>query len=121
MSKLVVGMKVRYLPQVEWGTGHLVAFADDGTKAQVVFPAREGGPVLVTTKQGALVAHPLAVGEAVLTSRGQLGVITGEVEGARGLRRYVVKLEGMTDEDEWPESELRATPPKPDALAMLRE
>ncbi len=122
MSKLVVGMKVRYLPQLEWGTGHLVSFEDAGAKAQVAFPAREGGPVLVSTKQGALVAHPLQVGDAVRTSKGQTGVIVAEVEGGRGLRRYVVKLEGSTaEDDEWPESELRALPPKPDALTMLRE
>ncbi len=121
MSKLVPGMKVRYLPQVEWGTGHLVSFEDEGAKAQVAFPAREGGPVLVSTKQGALVAHPLQVGDGVRTSKGHTGVITAEVEGGRGLRRYVVKVEGGADDDEWPESELRALPPQPDALAMLRD
>ncbi|MGQ0507998.1 MAG: helicase-related protein [Myxococcaceae bacterium] len=121
MSKLVVGMKVRYLPQPEWGVGHLVAFEDEGTKAQVLFPAREGGPVLVSTKQGALVAAPFNLGDPVRTSKGQSGVITGEEEGARGLRRYVVKLDGIAEPDEWPESELRATPPKPDALSMLKE
>src|SRR3954468_10864463 len=104
MSKLVVGMKVRYLPQVEWGTGHLVAFEDEGAKAQVLFPAREGGPVLVSTKQGALIAAPFQVGESIRTAKGQAGTITGEVEGARGLRRYVVKLD-LGEEDEWPESE----------------
>ena len=44
MSKLVLGQKVRYVPQPEWGIGHLATLEDEGMKAQVIFPAREGGP-----------------------------------------------------------------------------
>src|SRR5579863_2366305 len=86
---LVPGMKVRYLPQPEWGVGHLVSLLDAGTKAQVLFPTREA-PVLVSTKQQALVAQPLAVGDRVRTAKGRTGSVTAEVEGGRGLRRYVL-------------------------------
>ena len=116
---LVPGMKVRYLPQPEWGTGHLVGLVDGGTKAQVIFAAREEA-VLVSTKQGALVAAPFRIGDRVRTTRGKVAKVTAEVEGGRGLRRYVLEMEGG-EEDELPESELRALPPKPDLLSTLRE
>src|SRR5579863_7994024 len=116
---LVPGMKVRYLPQPEWGVGHLVQLFDGGTKAQVLFPSREE-PTLVSTKQGALVAQPLAVGDRVRTHKGRAATVAAEVEGGRGLRRYVLALDGG-GEDELPESELRALPPKPDLLSTLRE
>lgn len=118
--KLVPGMKVRYLPQAEWGVGHLLALEEGGGRAQVQFPSREGGPVLVSARQGALVPHALSPGDRVRLPKGQTGVVAAEVEGGRGLRRYVVRLDDGS-EDEWPESELRALPPKPDALTMLKE
>jgi ATP-dependent helicase HepA len=116
---LVPGMKVRYLPQPEWGVGHLVQLFDGGTKAQVLFPTREE-PTLVSTKQGALIAQPLAVGDRVQTGKGKAATVTAEVEGGRGLRRYVIQLDGG-GEDELPESELRAHAPRPDMLSSLRE
>src|SRR6266851_3489512 len=119
-TKLVEGMKVRYLPQPEWGTGHLVRLHEAGLRAQVSFPGREGNPTLVSTKGGALVAQRLLPGDAVRTSKGKPATIVGEVQGARGLRRYVLRFEDGT-EDEWPESEIQVPPPKPDALTMLRE
>ncbi len=121
MNKLVAGMKVRYLPQPEWGVGHLVSLEEDGAKALVLFPSREGEATLVSTKQGVLVAHPLRPGDRVRNVRGQLGKICEEVEGGRGLRRYVLHYEEGQVEDELPESELRAEPPRPDSLSMLRE
>jgi ATP-dependent helicase HepA len=120
MQKLVVGMKVRYLPQPEWGVGHLEALLDEGVRAQVLFPGREGGAVQVSTRGGALVPVALAVGDTVETARGRPAVISEEVEGGRGLRRYAVRFEDGGD-DEYPESELRARRPKPDLLTMLKE
>src|SRR5262252_6631223 len=113
-------MKVRYLPQPEWGTGHLVRTLDGGLRAQVLFPGREGSATLVSTKGGALVAQQLRVGEAVKIANGKTASVAGEVPGARGLRRYLLRFEDGT-EDEWPESEIQVPPPKPDALTMLRE
>src|SRR5919204_1370394 len=99
MTSLVVGMKVRYLPQPEWGIGHLVALHDEGLRAEVQFPGREGGSVLVSTRGGALVPYGLAAGDAVQTVRGRPAAIVGEEEGARGLRRYVIRYEdGVEDE-----------------------
>lgn len=119
MSTLVIGQKVRYALQPEWGTGHLMELVDNGKQAVVLFPAREGGPVLVAARQG-LVGVPLAVGEGVKTLKGKPGAIKEEVEGGRGLRRYLVKFEDGS-EDEYPESQLHALPPKPDMLSMLKE
>ncbi|HLL84265.1 MAG TPA: hypothetical protein VK420_16500, partial [Longimicrobium sp.] len=113
-------MKVRYLPQPEWGVGHLVSLQEEGTKAEVLFPAREGGPVLVSTKGQALVPHQFTVGDAIRTAKGRSGVITGEEPGGRGLRRYVLRYDDGED-DELPESEVRAQAPKPDMLASLRD
>jgi ATP-dependent helicase HepA len=114
-------MKVRYLPQPEWGVGHLVALHENGGKAEVLFPSREGGSILVSTKDKALVPRPLEVKDRIRTAKGRTAVITEEVEGGRGLRRYVLRYEDDQQEDELPESELRALPPKPDMLSMLRE
>lgn len=118
--KLVPGMKVRYLAQPEWGVGHLLSLAEDGTKAEVQFPSREGGAIFVSTKQGQLVAQPLAPGDRVRLPRGEVGAVAGEVEGGRGLRRYLVKLESTGEESEWPESELRVLSQEPDLVAMLK-
>ncbi|QSQ20574.1 DEAD/DEAH box helicase family protein [Pyxidicoccus parkwayensis] len=118
---LVEGSKVRYLPQPEWGVGHLISFQEDGAKALVSFPAREDAPVLVSTKGGALVQHPLPPGEPVVTYKGRLALIVREEPGARGLRRYVLRYVETDEEDELPESEVRALPPRSDLLSTLRE
>lgn len=120
MQKLVLGMKVRYVPQPEWGVGHLLALTDDGARAQVLFPGREGEPIVVSTKGGQLVPHQLKNGDPIRTKKGKPGVIAGEEEGGRGLRRYVIKFDDGTD-DEYPESEILAAPPKPDMLSLLKE
>src|SRR5687767_3049783 len=119
-TTLVPGMKVRYLPQPEWGVGHLVALLEGGAKAEVQFPAREGGSILVSTKGGALQPYQLSVGDAIRTPKGKTGSVTGEEPGGRGLRRYAVRYDDGT-EDELPESEVRAQPPRPDLLSTLRE
>lgn len=119
MVKLVEGMKVRYLPQAEWGVGHLVAVDAEG-KAEILFPARAGGPVTVSTKGGTVVPHQLTVGDSIRDAKGRAGFITGEEPGGRGLRRYTLKYEDGT-EDELPESEVRATAPRPDLISTLRE
>ena len=120
MHKLTEGMKVRYLPQPEWGIGHLISLEDGGARARVLFPARQGGPILVSTKHGALHPQQLGKGDSVHTAQGRPAVIEGEVTGGRGLRRYVIRFEDRSLA-EWPESELRADAPKADALTMLRE
>ena len=116
---LVPGMKVRYLPQPEWGVGHLVRLSVDGGKAEVVFPSRPE-PTIVSTKAGALVPQALGTGDRIHTAKGRAGVVTGEVPGGRGLRRYEVRFDDGA-EDELPESEVHAEPPPPDVLAALRE
>ncbi|HLM47824.1 MAG TPA: SNF2-related protein, partial [Myxococcaceae bacterium] len=118
---LVSGNKVRYLPQPEWGVGHLLTLEEGGAKALVLFPAREGEPVLVSTKGGALVHHVLSKGEPVQTSKGRKATVLGEEEGARGLRRYVIRYADGGGEDEMPESELHALAPRSDLLSTLRE
>ena len=122
MQKPVVGQKVRYLPQPEWGVGHLLAVDDAGARAQVLFPGREGGPVVVSARGGALVPHALRAGEQVRTARkGRLATVLREEEGGRGLRRYAFRYEDDGQEDEAPESDLLAVPPKPDALQLMKE
>ncbi|MFP2934264.1 DEAD/DEAH box helicase, partial [Pyxidicoccus sp. 3LG] len=118
---LVEGSKVRYLPQPEWGVGHLISFQEEGAKALVSFPAREDAPVLVSTKGGALVQYPLPPGEPVVTYKGRLALVIREEPGARGLRRYVLRYADDGEEDELPESEVRALPPRSDLLSTLRE
>lgn len=117
----VPGNKVRYLPQPEWGVGHLMELREEGTQALVLFPAREGEPVLVSTKGGALVHHALTKGEPVRTARGRRATVVGEEEGGRGLRRYVIRYADTGEEDELPESEVHALAPRSDLLSMLRE
>lgn len=118
----VPGQKVRYLPQPEWGVGHLEALQDAGAKALVLFPARGNGePVLVSTKGGALVPYVLTKGEPVQTAKGRRATVLGEEEGGRGLRRYVLRYTDTGEEDEMPESEVHALAPRSDLLSTLRE
>ena len=121
MAALVPGMKVRYLPQPEWGVGHLVSLEEEGTKARVLFPTRGEEPVLVSTKGGALVPHRFVAGDVARTPKGRLFTVVGEEPGARGLRRYVVRDAKTGEEDELPESELRALAPRSDLMSTLRE
>lgn len=117
---LVEGMKVRYLPQPEWGVGHLESLREEGARALVLFPAREEA-VLVSTKGGALVPHQLSVGEPIATAKGRRATVVGEEQGGRGLRRYVIRYADTGEEDEMPESEVRALAPRSDLLTTLRE
>ena len=117
---LVEGLKVRYLPQPEWGVGHLLSLQEEGAKALVLFPTREDA-VLVSTKGGALVPYQLPRGEPIVTAKGRRATVLGEEQGGRGLRRYVIRYADSGDEDEMPESEVRALPPRSDLLATLRE
>ena len=118
---LVEGIKVRYLPQPEWGVGHLALLQEAGAKAVVFFPSREDAPVLVSTKGGALVACALPPGEPIVTTKGRPATVVREEPGARGLRRYVIRYTDTGEEDEMPESEVRALPPRSDLLSTLRE
>ncbi len=121
MSAFIVGMKVKYLPQPEWGVGHLVSVEEGGARALVQFPGRENGEALtVSARGGALVHATLDEGAAVKSAKGKTGVVLREEEGGRGLRRYLVRFDDGK-EDEYPETELRALPPKPDLLTMLKE
>ncbi|MBM7119353.1 helicase-related protein [Archangium primigenium] len=117
----VPGNKVRYLPQPEWGVGHLLELQDEGAKALVLFPAREGDPVLVSTKGGTLAPYAFTRGEPVRTTRGRRASVLGEEEGGRGLRRYVIRYTDTDEEDELPESEVHALAPRSDVLSTLRE
>jgi ATP-dependent helicase HepA len=118
---LLVGMKVKYLPQPEWGVGHLLALEDHGRRAVVHFPARDAeGPVLVSTRGGALVHERLSGGARVRTQKGRVGRVVREEEGGRGLNRYLVALDDG-GETELPETDLRALPPQPDLLASLKD
>lgn len=112
-------MKVRYLPQPEWGVGHLAALHDGGLRAEIHFPTREE-PTLVSTKGGALVGHALGSGERVRDHKGRTAVVVSEEPGGRGLRRYAIRYDDG-EEDELPESHVFALPPKPDMLSLLRE
>jgi ATP-dependent helicase HepA len=121
MSSFIVGMKVKYLPQPEWGVGHLLSIEEGGARASVQFPGRENGETMtVSTRGGALTHATLDVGMAVKSARGKAGHVVQEEEGARGLKRYLVKFDDGK-EDEYPEAELRALAPKPDLLTMLKE
>ncbi|RKH13716.1 helicase [Corallococcus sp. CA047B] len=120
MASLVEGLKVRYLPQPEWGVGHLLSLQEEGAKALIAFPSREDAPVLVSTRGGALVPWQLPKGEPIQTPKGRKATILGEEPGARGLRRYVVRFEDGED-DELPESEVRCLAPRSDLLSTLRD
>lgn len=120
VTELVVGMKVRYLPQGEWGVGHLEALDPEGDKALVRFPAREGDAVWVSSKRGAIQPVALEPGTPIVNDRGRPGRVTGEEEGGRGLRRYLLRYDDG-EEDELPESAVRCVPPRPDLISLLRE
>ncbi len=121
MSSFIVGMKVKYLPQPEWGVGHLVSIEEGGARAVVMFPGRENGePLTVSTRGGVLQPWALEPGQLIKTFKGKTGVVLREEEGGRGLRRYAIKFEDGK-EAEYPETEFKALPPKPDLLTMLKE
>ena len=57
MSSFIQGMKVKYLPQPEWGVGHLVSVEEGGARAVVQFPGRENGQALTVSTRGGVLQH----------------------------------------------------------------
>ncbi len=115
----VTGMKVRYLPQPDWGIGHLVAFDPEEAKAAILFPGRGGEPAIVSTKQKALVHVHLEAGLKVSTLKDEPAEVVSEAAPADGLRRYVVRV--GKDSLTLSEAELRAPLPSSDLVTMFTE
>ncbi len=117
-TSLVSGMKVRYLPQPEWGVGHLLAYDAEAGRAAVIFPGRGDEPVLVSTKQRALERVELSPGAPVLLVDGGEGSVVERVTGAGEL--FVYRVEHAGERVLVPEERLRAALPSGDLEAMLR-
>ncbi|MCC6809334.1 MAG: DEAD/DEAH box helicase family protein [Deltaproteobacteria bacterium] len=115
----VSGMKVRYLPQPDWGVGHLVAFDEEAARAAVIFPGRGDEPAIVSTKQKALVAVALDVGLRVTLVKGGEAEILREAGVEEGLRQYVIRA-GKAEQT-ISEAMLRAPLPSGDLVTMFGE
>jgi ATP-dependent helicase HepA len=112
------GMKVVHRAQPSWGVGDVVAVKEGGRYLSVRFSGRRGPPILVSSKDPALVRWRFAPGDEVEVDGARARVVDlGEDDGT-GLLRYVVELPGGTREPRG-EDRLVPRPPRAGALEQL--
>jgi ATP-dependent helicase HepA len=117
---LLPGMKVRYLPQPDWGTGHLLAADPEEGRAAVIFPGRGDEPAIVSTKNRALERVRLDPGQAITISE-EAAVIVDLASGDDDEALYLYAIERDGERGLVSEEMIRAAMPSGDLEAMLRE
>ena len=60
MTQFIKGMKIVHRAQSAWGVGHVVAVSDDPPRLSAEFPGRPGGPVMLSSRDSALVRYKFA-------------------------------------------------------------
>ena len=119
--ELVPGKKVRYVPQPEWGVGHLLDLLEEGSRAMVLFPGRDE-PVIVSTRGRKLVPVILEPGDRIRIPGAIAATIVEVLEADEG-EDFVHYRWRVDDEEEGTnrEDEILPLPPRPDLLSSLED
>ena len=113
MPLFMKGMKIVHRAQSAWGVGHVLAVSDDPPRLSAEFPGRPGGPVIVSSRDGALVRYKFAPNSAARLADGTLcRVLRGLPGSTSDLYRYTVETEGKKKPAIRSEADLRATAPR---------
>src|ERR1700761_3172322 len=112
MAPFLKGMKIVHRAQSGWGVGHVVAVSDDPPRLSAEFPGRPGGPVILSSRDPALVRYKFSPESAALLADGTLARVIRPLAGpANDLFRYTVDVPGKKPGIR-SEADLRAAPPR---------
>src|SRR6266851_3601183 len=91
MAEFRKGMKVVHRAQSAWGVGHVLAVSDDPPRLSAQFPGRPGGPVMLSSRDHALVRFKFTPNSpAHLADGTPVRVLRGLAGPAHDLYRYTV-------------------------------
>src|SRR5438552_12967492 len=112
MAQFLKGMKVLHRAQSAWGVGHVVAVSDDPPRLSAEFPGRPGGPVMLSSRDSALVRYKFAPNSPGTLADGTACRVLRQLPGPSGdLYRYTVEVEGKKPSIR-SEADLRAVAPR---------
>src|SRR3954470_2678843 len=119
MPRIEKGMKVVHRAQSGWGIGHVVAVSEDPPRLAVEFPGRPGGPVIVSSRDAALVRFRFAAGALALLADGtEVRVLRPLAGNEHELQRYTIEAPGKKPSIR-SEADLRAAAPRAGPIEQL--
>ena len=105
-------MKVVHRAQPGWGVGHVTAVSEDPPRLQCTFPGRADGPVLLSTRDKALVRWRFSNGAPAQLGDGAEAKVLRQLPGSEDdLYRYTVEVPGKKPAIR-SEADLRAVAPR---------
>jgi ATP-dependent helicase HepA len=112
MGPFAKGMKIVHRAQSGWGIGHVLATSEDPPRLSAEFPARPGGPVILSSRDPALARYKFAPDSPAFLADGTLARVLRPLSGgAADLFRYTVEVPGKKPSIR-SEADLRAPPPR---------
>src|SRR5258708_7430659 len=112
MPQFIKGMKIVHRAQSAWGVGHVLAVSEDPPRLSAEFPGRPGGPVMLSSRDAALVRFKFPPNSPAHLADGTpcrvLRVLPGPADD---LYRYTVEAEGKKPSIR-SEADLRAPAPR---------
>ena len=112
MPLFVKGMKIVHRAQSGWGVGHVLGMSEDPPRISAQFPGRPGGPVILSSRDGALSRFRFAPDSPALLADGTPARILRVLPGPPGdLFRYTVEVPGKKPAIR-SEADLRAPAPR---------
>src|SRR3974390_2186538 len=95
MPHFLKGMKVVHRAQSAWGVGHVLAVSEDPPRLSAEFPGRPGGPVMLSSRDAALVRFKFAPNSPAHLADGTPCRVLRGLSGPTGdLYRYTVEQDG---------------------------
>jgi ATP-dependent helicase HepA len=112
MPQFIKGMKIVHRAQSAWGVGHVLAVSEDPPRLSAEFPGRPGGPVMLSSRDHALVRFKFSPNSTAHLADGTpVRVLRGLTGPASDLYRYTLEQEGRKPVIR-SEADLRAPAPR---------
>src|SRR4051812_26045105 len=112
MALFLKGMKIVHRAQAGWGVGHVLAVSEDPPRLSAEFPGRPGGPVILSSRDSALVRFRFAPDTTALLANGTTARVLRPLAGSsEDLYRYTVEAPGKKPQIR-SEADLRAPAPR---------
>jgi len=112
MAAFLKGMKIVHRAQSGWGVGHVLATSDDPPRLSAEFPGRQGGGVILSSRDGGLTRFKFAPDSMALLADGTAArVLRALAVPAGDLFRYTVEVPGKKPSIR-SEADLRALAPR---------
>jgi len=112
VATFLKGMKIVHRAQGGWGVGHVLAVSEDPPRLSAEFPGRPGGPVILSSRDAALLRFRFGPDGAALLADGTAARVLRALPGPPGdLYRYTVEVAGKKPQIR-SEADLRAPAPR---------